>query len=729
MASLLVARTGGPTVVGEYALIRVLPWLFGVIFSCGLPTASAFFLAGDYGRDRRVRPTLTLMAVAGAAIGSLAWLACAIPFHHVFFKQMPISLVFLMTVLVVTQLWTVTAKGCCQGAGDIMGANLVIVAEELWFVPIYPAVLLTVGYKGATSVVIALIASGTLAMLTGFVRLRQRGFFTGWGRPSRALAKKIAAFGGRGQLGNMLWLMNLRFDFILLGALAGPAVLGIYAVASKFAELMRLAPTALNYVLYPRFARLEADEATREARRLLVQATALTLILTPILAVVTFIGLPLFYGKAFRSAVTPAEIIIIGLSIEGAAAVASAFLLGRGRPGLNSVGMGVGAVITVTLDTILIPRYGALGGAITSAITYLITTTVLVLLARYQFRVITAKGGHATARLKVAPDSGLRRAVDVLVAGLVLMIAGPVIALLAAAVRLTSRGPAFYRQVRIGSSGEQFTILKLRSMVSGADQAGPLVTSRADSRVTALGALLRATKLDELPQLINVLRGDMTLIGPRPEVPRFIPCYDDDEIEILSVRPGLTGPGQIFYTKVQQATVLDGVDPEQHYATCELHAKLAIDLDYLRRRSLRFDLLIVVRTVLLLTKLAKPMAAPEEAEELAFTRVPAPGTAPGGPAVRVPQPAALYPASGTRSAAKTLPRPSAELIQSRPAIVTGLDDQPTLTELDDLLTDPEPDEESDGEPEDRPRSWFLLDLLMVVFVAAVIGSTVVLLLK
>jgi lipopolysaccharide/colanic/teichoic acid biosynthesis glycosyltransferase len=534
----------------------------------------------------------------------------------------------------------------------------------------------------------------------------------------------------------MLWLMNLRFDFILLGALAGPAVLGIYAVASKFAELMRLVPTALNYVLYPRFARLGADEATTEARRLLVRATALTLIMTPLLAVVTFIGLPLFYGKVFRGAVTPAEIIIIGLSIEGAAAVASAFLLGRGRPGLNSVGMGVGAVITVTLDTILIPRYGALGGAITSAITYLITTTVLVLLARHQFRAVTAAGSDAIAGLKVAPDSGMRRAVDVLAAGLALMIAGPVIALLAVAVRLTSRGPAFYRQVRIGSSGEQFTILKLRSMVSGADQVGPLVTSRADSRVTALGVLLRATKLDELPQLINVLRGDMTLIGPRPEVPRFIPCYDDDEIEILSVRPGLTGPGQIFYTKVQQATVLDGVDPEQHYATCELHAKLALDLDYLRRRSLRFDLLIVVRTVLLLTKLAKPMAAPEGAEELAIGRAPWPGAADatqGGPVVRVPQPAPPYPAPGapgTRSAVATLPRPSAEPRPPGPAIVTGPDDQPTLTELDDLLTDPEPDEEelADGEL-DGPRGRFLLDLLMVVFVAAVIGSTLVLLLK
>ena len=613
MASLLVARTGGPAVVGEYALIRVLPWLFGVIFSCGLPTASAFFLAGEHGRDRRVRPTLTLIAVVGAAVGSLAWLACVPVFHHVFFRQMPDSLVFLMALLVVTQLWTVTAKGCCQGSGDITGANLVIVAEELWFVPIYPAVLLTVGYKGITSVIIALIASGSLAMLTGLVRLRRRGFFTGWGRPSTALAKKIAAFGGRGQLGNMLWLMNLRFDFILLGALAGPADLGIYAVASKFAELMRLVPTALNYVLYPRFARLGAREATAEARRLLPRSAALTLVMTPVLAAATYIALPILYGKAFQSAVTPAEIIIIGLSVEGAAAVASAFLLGQGRPGLNSVGMGVGATITVTLDAILIPRYGALGGAITSAVTYLTTTLVLVILARRQFCAVEPTEGHEQVRV----DSGLRRMVDVLVAGIALAFIGPVMLLLAAAVRLTSRGPAFYRQVRVGRSGEHFEIMKLRSMVSGADRAGPLVTSGRDSRVTAIGALLRATKLDELPQLINVLKGDMTLIGPRPEVPRFIPCYDDDELEILTVRPGLTGPGQIFYTQVQQATVLDSEDPEQHYITRELHPKLAIDLDYVRRRCLRFDLEILIRTVLLMTKLGKPIAAPPQVRERA----------------------------------------------------------------------------------------------------------------
>jgi len=712
LASLLVARTGGPAVVGEYALIRVLPWLFGVIFSCGLPTASAFFLAGERGKDRHVRPTLTLMAVAGAAAGSLAWLACVIPFHHVFFREVPTSLVYIMTALVVTQLWTVTAKGCCQGSGDILGANLVILAEELWFVPIYPAVLLTVGYKGATSVVIALIASGTLAMLTGLARLLRRGFFTGWGKPTRATAKEIAAFGGRGQLGNMLWLMNLRFDFILLGALAGPAVLGIYAVASKFAELMRLAPTAINYVLYPRFARLEADQATTEARRLLPQSTALTLVLTPILAVATYIGLPIFYGKAFRSAVTPAEIIIIGLSIEGAAAVASAFLLGRGRPGLNSLGMGVGATITVTLDIILIPRYGALGGAITSAVTYLTTTMVLFLLARRQFGAI-ARAGHPGAGPEIGADSGMRRTVDILVAAIGFAITGPVIVLLAATVRITSRGPAFYRQVRVGRSGELFTILKLRSMVSGADRAGPLITGRSDSRVTVVGALLRATKLDELPQLINVLRGDMTLIGPRPEVPRFIPCYSDEELKTLCVRPGITGAGQIFYAQAQQTTVAEGSDPEQHYVAHELHQKLAVDLGYLRRRSLRSDLEVLIRTGLLFTERparggrGKAAVATRPVEEPGMARdsrlVPAETAQTSATlAIQRPQPA-VYLGQDTGSATATIPLPFVGSISATPT------------------TDPELN--------DQQRDWFCLELLVVILIAAMAGSALVFLIR
>ena len=590
IASLLVARVGGPTVLGYYALLRVLPWLLGVVVSCGLPTASAYFLAGDHGKDRRVRPTLAVMAVVGAALSALAWLICAVPFHNVFFKQMPLTLVVAMTIYVITSLWNVTAKACCQGTGDIAGANLLIVAEEFWFVPVYIAIRIATGQGGSTLVVASMLISSGLYFATAVLRLWARGFFSHWGRPSFRLAGRITAFGARGQLGNMLWLTNLRFDFVLLGALAGPAVLGVYAVASKFAELMRLVPTAVNYVLYPSFARLGRVKATAEARKVLPMVTALTVIMTPFLALFTYIAITILYGKAYHGAILPAEIIIIGLSIEGAAAVSSAYLLGLGRPGLNSVGMGVGAAITVTLDVILIPHFGAVGGAITSAVTYLITTMVLVLLSRRQFRLAALTEDFTLAQPKIVGDSIARRAVDIVVSGIALAIVGPLIVLLAGLVRLTSRGPAFYRQVRAGRAVEQFTMLKLRSMVTGADQAGPLVTSREDSRVTKLGALLRAAKLDELPQLVNVLKGDMTLIGPRPEVPRFISYYDDEELQILNVRPGLTGPGQIFYTQVQQATVLDGEDPERHYATYELHPKLAIDLDYLRRRSFGHDL-------------------------------------------------------------------------------------------------------------------------------------------
>ena len=622
VASLMVARSGGAAVVGQYALLRVLPWLFAVIASGGLPTASAYFLAGPRAGETSLRPTLTTMALAGAALGSGAWLAAAAVLRGLLFKQLPVELVTFAAVLVVTQLLTITAKACCQGSGDITGANLIIVAEELYFVFCYPIVVVVHGNRGIGPVLAAMIASGVLATLTGIWRLARGGFFAGCSRPSATTARAVAAFGARGQLGNMLWLMNLRFDFILLGALAGPAALGIYAVASKFAELMRLVPTAMNYVLYPRFATMGIDRATIDARRLMPRATALTLVMAPLMAVLTYAALPVLYGAQFRGAVAPAEVIIIGLSVEGAAAVSSAFLLGCGRPGLNSIGMGGGTVITVALDVMLIPRYGAMGGAVTSAVAYVVTTLTLTVLASRlartaqaldeggsklpadpglsrvadQDRRVDQDGGVDQTRAQIRLDSAPRRIVDLAVASVLLLLACPVLAAAAVAVKVTSRGPVLYRQVRAGKDGRPFTVLKFRSMVSGADRTGPLVTDAHDPRVTRVGAVLRASKLDELPQLVSVVKGDMTLIGPRPEVPRFLPAYHAEELQLLQVRPGLTGPGQISYT--QWSTPADETtDPESFYLQVQLHPKLALDLDYLRRRSLRTDVTTLTRTV------------------------------------------------------------------------------------------------------------------------------------
>ena len=196
------------------------------------------------------------------------------------------------------------------------------------------------------------------------------------------------------------------------------------------------------------------------------------------------------------------------------------------------------------------------------------------------------------------------------------MISSPFLLVIAAAVKLTSPGPVFYRQVRAGRSGQPFTMLKFRSMMSGADRSGPLVTSRADPRVTSVGGLLRAAKLDELPQLVNVLRGEMTIVGPRPEVPHFLRFYRDEELAILAVRPGLTCSGQIYYTYWQAES--DGAsDPEDHYVMLELHPKLALDLEYLRHRSVRSDLEILAQTAALLVRPRRvPVAVAGSAESL-----------------------------------------------------------------------------------------------------------------
>ena len=376
VASLAVARLAGPAVLGEYALLRVLPWLTGVVVSLGLPVASAYFLAGERARDPRLRATLSAMALLASFLGAIAWLVGAPLMHGWLFAAVPPGLLAVMAATVATQLLTVWAKACCQGRADMFGSNLVIVTEELWFLPAYAAALL-LGGRGIVAVGAGMIAGGVLATVTALGRLAYTGYGLGRGTPSFALVKPIAAYGARGQLGNLLWLVNLRLDFLVLGALAGPAVLGVYAVATKFAELMRLPATAVNYVLYPRFARVRPAQASREATRLLPRALGLTVLATPLVAGVSVVALPLLYGVEFRSAIVPTCLLLVGLSVEGAAAVSSAFLWGVGRPGANSWAMGIGVLITVTLDLLLIPGHGAPGAAIASSAAYLVTTILL----------------------------------------------------------------------------------------------------------------------------------------------------------------------------------------------------------------------------------------------------------------------------------------------------------------------------------------------------------------
>jgi lipopolysaccharide/colanic/teichoic acid biosynthesis glycosyltransferase len=192
-----------------------------------------------------------------------------------------------------------------------------------------------------------------------------------------------------------------------------------------------------------------------------------------------------------------------------------------------------------------------------------------------------------------------RRATDIVIALLGLIATAPLLVVLGMTIRLTSPGPALFRQARLGREGRLFEIWKLRTMNASSPGETALVSGLHDPRITRIGGWLRRTRLDELPQLINLLKGDLTLIGPRPEVSRFIRHYTLDERMLLQVRPGIIGPGAVLFAS-EQAAELDAVDePDTYYIAHHLHPRLTLDLDYLAHRTVRRDLALVARAVMI----------------------------------------------------------------------------------------------------------------------------------
>ncbi len=203
-----------------------------------------------------------------------------------------------------------------------------------------------------------------------------------------------------------------------------------------------------------------------------------------------------------------------------------------------------------------------------------------------------------TAAAPVEPPAAFpawKRCLDVALAVPAVGLSLPILGAAALAMRVSGdRGPIFFRAIRVGEGGRPFQALKLRTMRT--EFAGPAVTAAGDARVTRLGRFLRRTKLDELPQLWNVLRGEMSLVGPRPEDPRFVDWSDPLHRTVFSARPGITGPAQIRFR--HEENLLAAEDLERIYLERILLAKLLLDNAYLQRRSLGADLRILGRTVL-----------------------------------------------------------------------------------------------------------------------------------
>ncbi len=195
----------------------------------------------------------------------------------------------------------------------------------------------------------------------------------------------------------------------------------------------------------------------------------------------------------------------------------------------------------------------------------------------------------------------LKRSVDVVAASLGLVLSSPIFLLVALAIRLDTPGSVFFRQVRVGRGGRPFRIWKFRSMTEGAHLQGPSITTRTDPRITRVGRVLRGTKLDELPQLINVVRGEMSLVGPRPEVPEYVALYTPEERSVLRARPGITDAATLAYLD-EEALLSESHDPIGLYQKTIMHDKLAINLEYQRTATVTSDIAVVLRTLVRLLR-------------------------------------------------------------------------------------------------------------------------------
>lgn len=194
-------------------------------------------------------------------------------------------------------------------------------------------------------------------------------------------------------------------------------------------------------------------------------------------------------------------------------------------------------------------------------------------------------------------NQGIKRIFDFLVSLVGIIILSPIFIIVSIAIKLDSRGNILFLQKRVGRYGKEFNIYKFRTMVTDAEKLGKQITIGKDNRITKVGAFLRKFKIDELPQLFNVLKGDMSLVGPRPEVPKYVSLYTEEQKKVLNVRPGITDIASLRYK--DENDILGKVDnPEEYYINVIMKDKLNLNLEYIEKSNIIFDIYLIVKTIL-----------------------------------------------------------------------------------------------------------------------------------
>lgn len=194
-------------------------------------------------------------------------------------------------------------------------------------------------------------------------------------------------------------------------------------------------------------------------------------------------------------------------------------------------------------------------------------------------------------------NQGIKRIFDFVVSLVGVIIISPILLIVAIAIKIDSKGNILFLQKRVGRKGKPFYIYKFRTMVTDAEKLGKQITVGKDNRITKVGAFLRKYKIDELPQLLNVVKGEMSLVGPRPEVPKYVELYTKEESKVLDVRPGITDLASLRYK--DENDILGKVEnPEEYYINVIMKDKLKLNLEYIEKSNIIFDISLILKTII-----------------------------------------------------------------------------------------------------------------------------------
>lgn len=613
LSGIITARILGPADLGKYNLLQLIPGLAANLANLGINSSTVYFYGkGKYKLEELASNVLALGAGLGLFLALL--LTCSSGYLiHLLPAGIDVNLLRLIVFAIPFQLTAAYLISLLQAQNLIPRYNLyysLTSAANFIFVILF-LLGLNSGLPGRVWAYITGSAAGAL--------------ITGWG--IKTLFKKdtpvdmqlilnLVKFGWVINLTAVIQFLNYRLDILLVSYFCPPADIGYYAVAVTLAEFLWYLPNSIGVVIFP-----ISSSAKGDSKYLIASACRHNLLL--ILTGAVFVCLTgealikIMFSEAYLPSRGPLIYLLPGIVSFSLHKVLSPDLTARGRQAVVTVIAFIAFICNLSLNLLLIPHYGIKGAALASSVSYSAAALIMVdyyiktfklqakdllIIKKEDLQFLRQKlfsGGQTLSPVNfISPGLFIKRSIDIIISLLLLILLWPFLILIAAAVVLETGWPPVFVQTRAGWYGRPFKIYKFRTMTRDADRFDEyMVAGESDPRITRVGRFLRAKSLDELPQLINVLKGEMSLIGPRPTLPYQVKRYNRRQRKRLDMRPGMTGWAQV-----------NGRN------SLSWRERIEMDIWYVENFSLKLDLYIAWKTIIVLLSKRESTINPLEDE-------------------------------------------------------------------------------------------------------------------